>query len=82
MDAMGLEVGTKQQLALATVMALPTQFGIVGCYVLTDLQTGCHFRAQLDNHARCFVASDNWHTGHEIAIVDVQVRATNAARFN
>ena len=80
-DAVGFKVLAEQQLATATVEAFATQLGVVGTDSFSELEA-LDVLARGGDDADGLVAGDQGELGQELAFVDVQVRAADAAGFD
>lgn len=81
MYTMSFEVLAVEQLALSTVMAIPAKLRIIRRDLVANLEA-LHRLADLDNDAAGLVSCHHRHCRVEIAIVDVQVGPTDAARLD
>ena len=81
MYSMGQKVLAIQQLAFSAVMAISTELRVICCDFVSNLET-LYQVADLNNNAAGLVSRDYRHGGIKIAVVNVQVRAADTARFD
>ena len=67
-----------ERIPLLAVMAVPAHLGVVRRHLLPDMQA-LYISAELDDDARGFVARCHGHARAEVAVVDVEVGAADAA---
>lgn len=80
-DTMSLEVLAEQQLATTTVEAFTAEFGIIRTDSVSEFEA-FHALSHACNDTDGLMAGDEGEFGEKLALVDVEVRAADAAGFD